>query len=212
MPYFEWEFHYVVVADLSGMYTWSVFARNSTVDARAKEGYSIIEYRYVVRLSVGTERANYTDNPFDRVRISDALNTDRRQPNYYQALHGTSGLPGMPKEVELVTYDDGSSEFVCKYDLILGSLEHRVFGWYHSRTSLGIWIITPDFSYKVHSPTPSPSSCPRHLAATLHPAPWQHLFIRYKNGNWPNQELTCVWAHCTGTGSLFAHDPVRATG
>ena len=148
VPYFEWEFHYVVVQGLTGMYTWSVFQRNSTVVPRAHAGYTIVEYRYVVRLSVGTEQRNYTDQPFDRVRISDALNTDRRQPNYYQALHGQSGLPGMPKEVELVTYDDGTQEFVCKYDLILGSLEHQVFGWYHSKTALGIWLITPDFSYK----------------------------------------------------------------
>ena len=148
VPYFEWEFHYVLLSGLSGMYTWSVFSRNSSVVSRPHAGYGIVEYRYVVRLSIGTEAANYTDNPFDYVRISDALQTNRRQPNYYQALHGQSGLPGMPKEVELVTYDDGTSEYVCKYDLILGSLEHQVFGWYHSKTALGIWLITPDFSYK----------------------------------------------------------------
>ena len=63
VPWFEWEFHYVVVSGLSGMYTWSVFQRNSSVEQRPNAGYSIVEYRYVIRLSVGTEAHNYTDNP-----------------------------------------------------------------------------------------------------------------------------------------------------
>ena len=97
VPYFEWEFHYVLVSGLSGMYTWSVFQRNSSVISTPHTGYGIVEYRYVVRLSVGTEAANYSDAPFDYVRLSDDLQTNRRQPNYYQALHGQSNLPGMPR-------------------------------------------------------------------------------------------------------------------
>ena len=74
-----------------------------------------------------------------------------------------------------------------------------MFGWYHSKSALGIWLITPDFSYKVrmrsHMPVFVTSLQPR-----SHPPP---CLPCVQNGNWMNQELT-AYGPTTGTGSLFA--------
>ena len=147
-PYFNWSMHYVMVADLAGLYTWSLLERNSTAYPEG-ESWDIVEYRYVARLNHGTAEAAYTDNPFDHVRISDWRNTDRLQPNFQQQLDGRSGtVVGEPKEVEYCELNDGTRRFIHKYDTCLSSLEHKVFGWYNQSSHVGLWLLTPDYSYK----------------------------------------------------------------
>ena len=146
-PYFVWEFHYVMVANVTGYYTWAVVTRDEVVYPGVPD-YDIVDFRYVIRMNHGTAAANYSDAPFDRVRISDWRQTDRLQPTYLGSMEGLSRpLPGAPKEVELCPMPDGTTQLIHKYDTCLSSIDRKVFGWYNSSSSLGIWAIIPDYSY-----------------------------------------------------------------
>ncbi len=148
-----WEIHYVIEADLAGIYTWmnlKHFDRQPNGSPTTCD--SLGEIRAISRLNHGDAAHNYLNRVFDYARISDSLNTTRLQPTYGEALAGPPNTPQMPVEVEFVNLTDGTTAFIHKYDMSMSSLWTQAHGFYNSSYHYGQWFIYPDYSWKNGGP------------------------------------------------------------